>query len=437
MKGKLGVCLAIVLIGSLVLGTVVVSAQTVKRITVGLEAGFMSDGASLVAPDFEKAHPDIKVTVVPIPYTAFRQKVIQELSAGSGAYDIVGGYLELNASYIAAGWVVPLDKYVAESDIDTNDFIPSFYNLGTLFGRASQLNPAGDVYGLPFNGDVMMLIFRKDLYALNGLTPPRTWEEFVKNVTKLNQPKDDLYGMAVSGARANDSHVMFDFYSFALNMDGTLPLGEGNKPQVYSPGNVRALQLYVDLVNKYKVTPPGVREYRYAEKNAAVAQGKATHMVQWMLACAGELEDPDQSRVHGKVGYTTMPGGGSVVGGWSILIADACKYPKEAFEFLKFLSIDSDARISLAYGKGPVLKSSAQDPEMIKKYPYIADYVKAATNGMHMCACSPALPLWLEITDILNFGFADAVFEGVPVEGALKRIDKEMTELLKEEGFLG
>ena len=436
MKGKLSLCLAIGLIGSLVLGTGVVSAQKVKTINGGLEAGFMSDGASLVAPDFEKAHPNIKITVVPIPYTAFRQKVIQELSAGSGAFDIVGGYLELNASYISAGWVTPLDGYIAESGLDTNDFIPSFYNIGTLFGKASELNPAGKVYGLPFNGDVMMLIFRKDLYALNGLTPPRTWEQFVKNVTTLNRPQDDLYGLALSGARANDSHVMFDFYSFALNMDGTLPLGKGNQPQMDSSGNARALQLYTDLVNKYKVTPPGVREYRYAEKNAAVAQGKAAHMIQWMLACAGELEDPDQSRVSGKIGYTTMPGGGSVVGGWSILIADVCQYPKEAFEFLKFLSIDSDTRISLAYGKGPVLRSSAQDPEMIKKYPYIADYVKASANGMHVCACAPALPLWLEITDFLNFGFTDAVFEKLPVETALKRIDKEMTQLLKEEGFL-
>ncbi|MCD6318545.1 extracellular solute-binding protein [Candidatus Aerophobetes bacterium] len=437
MRQKVSIWMVLILIGSLVLCSGISFAQKTITLNVAMEAGRMADAANSVVPAFEKAYPNTKVKVIPLPYTTLWQKLVQELSAGSGAYDVIEAHLILNAMFIKSGWIIPLDKYIKEGKIDVSDFLPAFWKIGTLAGKASQLNPKGKIYGLPYNGDIMMLIFRKDLYPLYGLTVPKTWEDFVKNVTTVNNPEKDFYGLAISGARAENSHVIYDFYNMALNMGGTLPLGKGYKPQMFSPGNLKALQLYADFVNKYKVTPPGVREYRYAEKNTALAQGKAAHMFQWMLACYKSLEDPTQSRVSGKIGYTTMPGGTSVAGGWTVSITNTCKYPKRAFDFINFLTnTENNKKLAIEFGNGPVRKSSAQAPEMAKKFPFISDYIKASINGVNVQFSAPELPIWPQLVDIINFRLTDTIFKGKPAEAMLKQADREMANLLKEQGFI-
>src|SRR5438552_15153281 len=63
-------------------------SQSVE-LNVAMEAGRMADAASSVISAFEAQNPGIKVNIAPLPYTTFQQKVTTELSAGSGAYDVI------------------------------------------------------------------------------------------------------------------------------------------------------------------------------------------------------------------------------------------------------------------------------------------------------------------------------------------------------------
>ena len=436
MKGKVLIWVAALLFAGSLLNNGVVAAQ--KKLTVAFDAGISVYSSEMVIPDFEKAHPDIKIEVVSVPYTAYGQKVPLELAAGSGTFDMVGIGADtgIAGTLIASGWVIPLDKYIEESDLDLNDYIPAFLANGTLGGKAVELNPAGTIYGLPTHGDVRMFYYRKDLYAKLGLTPPKTWEELLQNVIKVNDPEKDFYGMVLALNMASIMHVVADYMDFVLGMDGYPPIGEGHRPQFDSPPMIRALQFENDLVRKYKVTPPGIAEYSFPEKNIAIAQGKAGHMFQWMVGSTNTTEDPSRSKVAGKLGYTFAPEGLVQTGGWVLAITNTCKYPKDAFEYVKFFSHDCDPRRVVVHSSGGVLRTLDQYPEVVKRHPYIGDFIKAASKGKPPYLCAPDLPNWRQILEIITRGVIGVVLEELPVEATLKEMNEEITEAVKEVGYL-
>ncbi|HHV62532.1 MAG TPA: extracellular solute-binding protein [Firmicutes bacterium] len=416
-----------------------VTAFAAARVTlnVAMEAGRMADAAKSVVPEFEKLHPDIKVNVVPLPYTTMQQKVMTELTAKSGAYDIIESHFLMNVPFVAGDLLLPLDKFIKESNVDFGDFVKSMADQTTLAGKASKINPKGSIYGLPYNSDVMMFIYRVDLYKKYGLGVPKDWRQAVNNILKINGSEKGVYGFVFSGARTDNSHAIFDFYNIALNLGGTLPINDEYSPRMNTPGNLEALKILYELVNKYKATPPGVEEYRYAEKNTAIAQGRAAHMTQWMLSCVKSLEDPSESRVSGKIGYAAMPGGKAISGGWTVSIVGTTKHPKEAFEFIKFLTNKkNNLKLALEFGNGPVRKSVILDPEFKKAYPFAQALLEGLEGGVNIFAAAPDVAVWPELTDIVNFALTDGIFGRLSPQDALVQADKKLKDALHQAGYV-
>lgn len=412
-------------------------AEAEVSINVAMEAGRMADAANSVVPDFEKLYPDIKVNVIPLPYTTMQQKITTELTAKSGAYDVIESHFLMNVPFVAADLLLPLDKFIEESSLDFNDFVKSMIDTATLSGKASDLNPKGSIYGLPYNSDVMMFVYRKDLYEKYGLNVPKDWDQAVNNILKINESEQGVYGFVFSGAQTDNSHAINDFYNIALNLGGTLPIDEEYNPKMNTPGNLKALELLYDLVNKYKATPPGIEEYRYAEKNTAIAQGMAAHMTQWMLSCVKSLEDPSESKVSGKIGYATMPGGKANTGGWTVSIVGTTKHPKEAFNFINFLtSKENNLKLAIEFGNGPARKSAILDPAFEKVYPFAQDLLDGLENGVNIYSSAPDVAIWPELVDIVNFAITDGIFGRLPLQEALSQADEKIGEALKRAGYV-
>src|SRR6516164_3521332 len=91
-------------------------SQSVE-LNVAMEAGRMADAASSVVPAFEAQNPGIKVNILPLPYTTFQQKVTTELSAGSGAYDVIEAHALMLVPLVGAKQVLPLDSYIKKSGL--------------------------------------------------------------------------------------------------------------------------------------------------------------------------------------------------------------------------------------------------------------------------------------------------------------------------------
>lgn len=150
----------------------------------------MTDLKKLV-PDFQSAHPNIKVNIVTLPEDQVRQQVTQDVAAKSGRYDLftIGTY-EVPL-WAKKGWIENLAPYIAkDSTYDANDLIP---------GIKSALSYKNDLFAVPFYGESSMLMYRKDLLAAKNQVMPDhpTWDQVAAIAKAVNTPS--LSGICLRG----------------------------------------------------------------------------------------------------------------------------------------------------------------------------------------------------------------------------------------------
>ena len=93
--------------------------------------------------------------------------------------------------------------------------------------------------------------------------------------------------------------------NFFLNYGGEFLDAKGNI-LTDGPEAIEATKMYQRLLTK--VAPPGVAGFNWMESMAAFTQGRAAMWIDG-VGWAPPVEDPSQSRVVGKVGYTMVPAG--------------------------------------------------------------------------------------------------------------------------------
>lgn len=113
------------------------------------------------------------------------------------------------------------------------------------------------LYGLPYDSSVFAYAYNKQLFDDAGLDypdpdNPYTYDEFVEVCQKLTQDKDgdgeiDQWGMGAANA--------FMLYQYIWSNDASFLSDDYKTVTIDTPEFKDALQKYVDLTLKYKVTP--------------------------------------------------------------------------------------------------------------------------------------------------------------------------------------
>jgi multiple sugar transport system substrate-binding protein len=198
---------------------------------------------------------------------------------------------EANVSLFAsAKWVVPLLDYYPK-DYDYADFDP---------GRQKVATYNGVPYFAPVTGGGDLMVYRKDLLEKAGLQPPKTLDEMIADVKKLNDPDHGVYGIALRGQRGSGANV-WRWMPYFRGFGGQW--FDGDKPVFNSDAAVRATQVYLDL---FKYSPPGTKTGSWDESTGAFLAGQVALLVE-STPLAGEAIDPKVSKVVGKVGYAPPP----------------------------------------------------------------------------------------------------------------------------------
>ncbi|MEO1105407.1 MAG: extracellular solute-binding protein, partial [Pseudomonadota bacterium] len=155
-----------------------------ETITVTWEAGLQAlDPLNFSGPKWEEL-TGVKVEVVEIPISELFTKTVAEHRAGTGAYDLLNVVPAWMPDLVNAGVLAPLDEYVDKYGYreELQDIAPTY--------RDNQMTVGGKIYGLPDDGDVLILYYRTDLFGDEAhqaafsekygydLAPPTTWEEF-------------------------------------------------------------------------------------------------------------------------------------------------------------------------------------------------------------------------------------------------------------------
>ena len=340
--------------------------------------------------------------------------------------------------YAKEGIVIPLDDYVKRdsAEVDFDDFIEKV--------RIAESVLDGRIWLIPQRADAQSLFYRKDLFEDEKnkqefkkrfgyeLKPPDTWLQF-RDIAEFftrdtnNDGKIDLYGTILTLKRP---HFAFEFFAMRYwAFTNQQFLDENHNPIFNSPRGVEGLKFLTGLK---KYAPPGVSNWQHDEAISAFASGMAAMCPQW-FAFNPVLNDPNASKIVGKIGVALIPGmihDGRLVrapsiGGGSFGIPVDSKNKEEAWTFIKYMTGKEFMRNAAIKGAIVTRKSSYADPEVLKAQPDFAIHLQT----LNISWFRPRLVRFAELQEIVGLAVSRAFIGEMSAAEALATAEKEAARI--------
>jgi sorbitol/mannitol transport system substrate-binding protein len=291
----------------------------------------MVDLQKLTAANFTK-ETGIKVDFKVLPENDVRDTIAQDVANQAGQYDVITISNFEVPFYAKNGWLTSVSDYASkDSKFDEADILKPM--------SESLKGPDGKSYGIPFYGESSMLMYRKDVFAKEGLKMPEhpTWAQVASLAAKLDGAEPGMKGICLRG-QPGWGEVIAPLTTVVNTMGGTW-FTKDWQAEVDSPEFKQATNFYVDLVRKHGEV--GAPQAGFTECLNNMSQGK---VAMWYDAtsAAGALENKAQSKVAGKVGYAYAPVDKTKTSGWLYTwawgIEKASKNPDNAWKFVSWAS---------------------------------------------------------------------------------------------------
>ena len=408
-----------------------VSAAQAQTIRILMETVPDTRYIQELLPQFEE-ETGIEVEIEAISYIDMHSKLVPQLIAPEGSYDLIVVDFYWVGEFTKAGWLMPLDDLVERDGIDVDVYVPK---LMDLVGRVD-----GVLYMLPFYNYSMALIYRQDLiddadeqaafqeaYGME-LRVPQTWDEYWKQVEFFTRDTDgdgnrDFYGTVIQGQRGDCISMQWANYLYS---QGGLYHDENWNPLLDSPEAIRAMEYYREAVENY--SPAGSEAYCFDEAFNVMAQGRAYSFVTFNILYAG-FEDPESSEVAGKVGITPNPGGG-LNGGWGWAIPNSSPNKDAAWTFMKWAESAAVAKERAMLGGAPTQAQIFTDPDVVTARPYypILGEILAGTKDF------PVFTYTTEFVEQVGLELNLAATGEKPVAEAMAAAQEKLHALLVKDG---
>ena len=304
----------------------------------------------------------IKVESEVIPEQQQRQKAVIELTSGKPSFDVVHvSYHVQKRQFEKAGWLADLTPFMKDPNLTAPDLTVDDFSAG---GQQFARNEKGEMHSLPWSVDYFILYWNKEMFAKKGVALPKTFDEMVAAAEKLNDPANGIYGFTGRGLRNANMTLWTNFF---LNYGGEFLDAKGNI-LTDGPEAIEATKTYQYLLTK--TAPPGVAGFNWMESMASLTQGRAAMWIDG-VGWAPPIEDPNASRVVGKIGYALVPAGPkgqySATYGDGIGIAQTSTKKEAAYLYCQWaVSKTMGARL-LQAGGGVPFRNSVLNDETVRK----------------------------------------------------------------------
>jgi multiple sugar transport system substrate-binding protein len=409
-----------------------------ETITVAVIPASYFENLITVAPQF-KALTGIDVRFEKIPPAQIRQKAVIDLTSKTGTYATHAADPMYYSLYAANKWVEPLDSYLKDKSLTDADWF-KFDDIIPAWRAADSVD--GKLYGVPYDGEVTIQVYRKDLYDAKGLKPADTLDEFLKNAAALTDPANRMYGMALRGF-AGAGQNMYIYPSLFKEFGGTW--FSGKKVVVNSPEAVRALDWYVDAEAKY--APPAVRNWNWPDIADAFSQGTLGCYID-AHSSAAVLMNPEKSKVIGKMAFARWPKGPTgkrvtSIWNWGFPINAALSEKQKAATWLFIqwaASAETQARTSWKFA-GPAKRSGINRASLWKSPEFLAmtkdigpNFVEAALTSLERDTdvdWRPRVPQWPAIGDTMGTAIQAALVGQKKSKEALDEAQARIEQIVK------
>ncbi|WP_375598108.1 ABC transporter substrate-binding protein [Devosia sp. Naph2] len=297
-----------------------------------------------LAREFDELEPGIKVEYREIQFDDVVSEAMRAFATGQ-APDIIAVDNPEHALFAARGAFLDITDRVANSDvIDPANYFPGPLNSVTWDGK---------LYGVPKATNTIALYYNKDLYAKAGITePPKTWDELVEVSRQLNDPANNVYGLAFS-AKASEEGT-FQFLPWAQ-------MGGGGYDNINAPGAVKALEVWKTIMDEKLASPDTLTRGQW-DSTGTFNSGNAAQVISGPWELNRMLEEAQFD--WGVALLPTETEGGarsSAMGDFNWAIFASTQHPDEAFKALEYFASQDD-RLFPEFGQLPA-RSDVEIPE--------------------------------------------------------------------------
>jgi multiple sugar transport system substrate-binding protein len=393
------------------------------------------DAVMKVIPKFTE-ETGIKVEVDQLQYLAMRQKQTLELTKPKGDYDLLAYVVFSKADYVPAGQLEPLAPFfmnpkLADPNYDPEDLITGYVqNIGVAGGKKGYLpGPTGALYGVPFGSETSVLGYRKDIFEKHNLKVPETYDELLDLVCKIPELEPGMGGLTSRGASGHQvSHA------FLLHL---APLGGRVYDDQWNPivNNEAGVKAGEALKKILECGPEGGTSFGFAEMKNAFLQGNAAMFLDSTVV-AGEVDDPEKSKIVGKVGWAMHPEGvrrGSQTGGFGIGIPSNAQNKEAAFLLLQWLTSKRVDKMIALEGGNPSRFSTHEDADVNAKFPHMKIFAEALKHADP--DWRPIIPTWGEVNNELGTTLSKAMTGEMSVKEALDLVAERARAIQDKAGY--
>lgn len=283
---------------------------------------------------------------------------------------------------------------------------------------------------VPLFIDVAMMYYRDDLlkklpeYEIikKKLENSISWEEFIKlglESKKDGHPFYTFQGKAYEG-------LMCSFIELMGSQNMTLY--KNHKIQLQSPQAKKALQLLVDLVNKYKLSSNRVLEFEENQSYDFFIKNDGFFLRGWPNLGWHFKPDSYERKKISNLKKTLLPHFGgqrktSILGGWNLMVSKFSNNKSEAIEVLKYWTSEESQKTMYEIGGFlPANKNLYEDEKYIEKYPELKFYQEIISKGFHR----PFIKNYTKISGIISVFINMAVANKISVPEALKQAEEKI-----------
>jgi multiple sugar transport system substrate-binding protein len=332
---------------------------------------------------FEAENPDIRVAILSAPQREDRRRAAfsEQLAQADPSADLYAVDPAWLAAFDALGGLAPLDGYMAQHGISSDEFFEPAARAGSLDGRT---------VALPWSIDGGVLYYRRDLVPGYGYEPPLDWPALQEAALDVQSGEGLPAGFVWQGAAyesltCNALEVIWAY--------GGQVLDAGGWPVFDSAATRAGLQQMADLIS-LGASPPEVSSYREFDARTRFEGGEAALMRHW--ASLWPRLEGSQSLPEDRIGVASLPT--SCLGGLQLALSAHSLNPEQASRFLAFLvGPTPQVQLALEAGQLPALDTVYQDAQLLAANPRVAELREALSPAR----LRPVSPIYAAISEAI------------------------------------
>jgi multiple sugar transport system substrate-binding protein len=367
-------------------------------------------------PDFERAHPDVRVEVQQLPWTAAHQKLLTAF-AGEALPDVA----QLGNTWLPEFTALNALDPVKPSVVDAGDYFPGIWQTNVIDQTA---------YGVPWYVDTRLLFYRRDLLAEAGYAdPPTTWAEWIDMLRAIKQRGGShRYGVLLP---LNEYEPLL---ALALQQEAPLLRDGDTRGNFRSEDFKRALSFYREMFDNGFA--PATSANQIANVWDEFARGAFAFYITgpWSI---GEFKRRLPEALQASWMTTPLPGpegaGYSVAGGSSLVVFSHSPRKKAAWQLVQYLSQrDVQLRFYALTGNLPPRRSAWNDESLRQDV-----HARAFREQLERVKPASKVPEWERIATEMQL-VAEHMVQGrsLTIDQATAEMDRRADRILEKRRWM-